>query len=100
MCLAKFIESFFNLQNSQIEKPKKTIKDLDILDSVWIKEEGIFFEGWVFDITRRCIIVVYGHNLEDFRFRMEKPFDRTEIEQNGKILYCNEPNEPYIKIMK
>ena len=71
---------------------EKTLKDLDYLDSVWIKEDGEVFEGWVFDFTRRCIIVVYGNDLRDFRFRLEKPLDRTEIEQDGKILYCNNPN--------
>jgi len=97
MWLTKLIQKL--QQKSEPIKPKlKTLKDLDYLDSVWIKEDDEIFEGWVFDFTRRCIIVVYGHDLRDFRFRMEKPFNRTEIQQNDKTLYCNEPEEPYIRI--
>ena len=92
MWLTKFIQKL--QQKSESIKPKlKTLKDLDYLDSVWIKEDDEVFEGWVFDFTRRCIIVVYGNDLRDFRFRLEKPLDRTEIEQDGKILYCNNPNK-------
>lgn len=101
MWLIRFIQNLFQKESKSINKPQKTIQDLDILDSVWIREEGVLFEGWVFDITRRCIIVVYGKDLRDFRFRLEKPLDRTEIEQNNKILYCNEPtNESYIRISR
>ena len=92
MWLTKFIQKL--QQKSEPIKPKlKTVKDLDYLDSVWVKEDSEIFEGWVFDFTRRCIIVVYGNDLRDFRFRLEKPLDRTEIEQDGKILYCNDPNK-------
>lgn len=100
MWWTNFIQNFFLLPKNNKVKKKRTIKDLNIFDSVWIKDEDIIFEGWVFDITRRCIIVVYGRKLVDFRFRMEKPLDRIEIQQDGKILYCNEPDEPYIKLSK
>lgn len=72
-------------------KPKKTIKDLDYIDTVWVKEDNVIYNGWVFDITRRCIIVVYGPDQRDFRFRVDKAFDKTELEQNNKTLYCNNP---------
>lgn len=92
MWLTKFIQKL-QQKSEPIKLKLKTLKDLDYLDSVWIKEDDEIFEGWVFDFTRRCIIVVYGNELRDFRFRLEKPLDRTEIEQDGKILYCNDPNK-------
>lgn len=98
MWLTKFIQKLFFIPETDQKQKLKTLKDLDILDSVWIKEEGVIFEGWIFDITRRSIIVVYGKDLRDFRFRLEKPFNRTEIEQDNRILYCNEPKELYIEL--
>ena len=91
MWWTKFIQKLFLISETEPKKKEKTLKDLDILDTVWVKEDDTIFEGWIFDITRRCIIVVYGKNLRDFRFRVEKPLNRTEIEQSDKILYCNNP---------
>ena len=93
MWLTKFIQKL--QQKSEPIKPKlKTVKDLDYLDSIWIKEDGEVFVGWVFDITRRCIIVVYGSDLRDFRFRIDKNMDKTELSQDDKTLYCNMLEEP------
>ena len=100
MWWTKFIQKLFLVSEGEKKKPTKTIKDLDFLDTVWVKEDGIIFEGFVFDITRRCIIIVYGKDLRDFRFRMEKPLNRVELEQSGKVLYCNEPEESYVSLKK
>ena len=72
-------------------KPLITIKDLSILDDVWIKEDDEIYKGWVWEISRRCITVVYGEDLRDFKFQMLKPLSRMYIEQDNKILYCNKP---------
>ena len=69
----------------------KTIKDLQEFDDVWIKEDGELFMGWVYDISRRCITVVYGSDLRDFKFQIPRPLTLTRIEQGDKILYCNKP---------
>lgn len=98
MSLIKFIQRLFLSSEKETTKPLKIIKDLDYLDPIWVKENGIIFEGWVFDITRRCIIVVYGSDLRDFRFRIDKNMDKTELEQDSRVLYCNEPDEVYIKL--
>ena len=47
--------------------------------------------GWVYDISRRCITVVYGPDLRDFKFQIPRPLTLTQIEQGNKILYCNKP---------
>lgn len=69
----------------------KTIKDLQEFDDVWIKEDDELFMGWIYDISRRCITVVYGPDLRDFKFQIPKPLTLTQIEQGNKILYCNKP---------
>lgn len=97
MWLTKFIQKL-NQKSENTKLKNKTFKELDYLDSVWIREDGVLYEGWVFDITRRCIVVVYGHDLKDFRFRIDKTMNDTELEQDSRILYCNEPDEAYIKI--
>ena len=71
--------------------PEKRIKDLDFFDDVWIKDNNDIYEGWVFDITRRHVIVVYDNAKKDFKFRIEKQTKQTEIKQDDKILYCNKP---------
>lgn len=99
MSLIKFMRKLFLSSKEETLKQKIIIKDLDYLDPVWVKENGIIYEGWVFDITRRCIIVLYGSDLRDFRFRIDKNMDKTELSQDDKILYCNMPDEPYIKMV-
>lgn len=70
----------------------KTVKDLQLLDDVWIKEDEEIYTGWIWDISRRCITVVYGEDLRDFRFQIPRPMNATTIIQDNKILYCNKPN--------
>ena len=91
MWWTKFIQKFFLIPEIGEKKEERTIKDLDLFDSVWIKDEDVVFDGWIFDITRRCIVVIYDKGLRDFRFRVERPLSKTEIEQSGKVLYCNNP---------
>ena len=86
----------FRINNKDKEKNKisfKTIKDLDVFDSVWIKEGEEIYSGWIFDVSRRHITVVYDLAQKDYTFRIPKPLTLTEIEQDNKILYCNKPND-------
>ena len=87
-----FIEFITGLKKKpEIKKPLKTIKDLEIFDDVWVKENEEIYRGWVFDITRRNIVVCYGSQPLDFRFQIPRPLTLTEVKQDNKILYCNEP---------
>lgn len=79
--------------NINSQNKTKKLKELDILDSVWIKEDETIYSGWVMEKTRRSIVVCYGEDLRDFRFRLEKSEDGITIHQNNKTLYCNEPSE-------
>lgn len=86
------LKEFFNLfkpDTSEIKIPKE-IKDLDILDDVWVKENDITYKGWVFDKSRKHLTICYNVD-KDYKFRLSKPLTATEITQDNKILYCNEP---------
>lgn len=96
MSLTKCILEFFQGIGNKPKENKtdlKTVKDLDIFDDVWIKEDGVIQKGWIYDISRRCITVVYGNGLRDFKFQIPRPMNVTEIVQGEKILYCNETKD-------
>lgn len=76
----------------------KTVKDLQIFDDIWVKEDDEIFSGWIYDISRRCITVVYGEDLRDFKFQIPRPMNVTEIVQGNKTLYCNETKDKMEKL--
>ena len=88
----KIMNFFKNLfQDIEIKQTIKTIKDLDILDDVWIEESGIIRQAWVFEKTRKHICVVYSDDFTDYKFQIYKPFNISEFKQGNKTLYCNKP---------
>ena len=86
------LRDLFKIDPIKEETTLKTVKDLQLLDDIWIKEDGEIYTGWIWDISRRCITVVYGEDLRDFRFQIPRPMSATTIIQDNKILYCNKPN--------
>lgn len=90
MWLTKFISKVMKDSEPKNVNPK-TIKDLQLMDDIWIKEDDDIYMGWVWDISRRCITVVYGEDIRDYKFQIQKPLNRTSIEQDNKILFCNKP---------
>lgn len=90
MWLTKLIAKFTKSPEQNPIK-LKTVKDLQLMDDIWVKEDGEIYSGWVWDISRRCVTVIYGEDLRDYKFQMQKPLNRTSIEQDNKILFCNKP---------
>ena len=86
------LRDLFKSNSIKEDATLKTVKDLQLLDDVWIKEDEEIYTGWIWDISRRCITVVYGEDLRDFRFQIPRPMNTTTIIQDNKILYCNKPN--------
>jgi len=86
------LRDLFKSNSIKEDATLKTVKDLQLLDDVWIKEDEEIYTGWIWDISRRCITVVYGEDLRDFRFQIPRPMNATTIIQDNKILYCNKPN--------
>lgn len=86
MCLRKL----FKPKGELVIKPEKTLKELQVFDDVWIEENGEVFKGWIWEISRRCITVVYDNGTKDYKFQIPRPLNVVKIEQDNKILYCNE----------
>lgn len=88
----KIFDKLISIFNPPLITPpsRKTIRNLDYLDDVWVKDGDVLYKGWVYDISRRHVTVCYGDFL-DYKFRISKQEDT--IEQDDKILYCNEPGE-------
>lgn len=89
MWLTKLISKIKKQENP--EPKTKTVKDLDLMDDIWIKEDNEIYTGWIWDISRRCITVLYGEDLRDYKFQIPRPMNVPEIRQDNKILYCNKP---------
>jgi len=88
----EFIKKLFRTNTDDSEqKPQKTLKDLEFFDDIWVEEDGVVYSGWIYEISRRCITVVYDKSLRDYRFQIPRPLTLTKIEQDNKILYCNKP---------
>lgn len=88
----KFLKKLFLLETSKnTDKPMKKLRDLDIMHSVWVLQDEILYEGWVMEISRRSIVVCYGDDLQDYKFRFDKSEDGLTINQDNKILYANRP---------
>lgn len=84
---------FKNLFKSEIEtevvKKPITIAEIDVLDTVWVKDGNSIVEGWVFNKTKKSIVIVAADN--EYIFHYKRPFTQTEIEFNKNILYFNKP---------
>lgn len=81
--------------SSDVIKPIKELTNLSQLkqfDDVWIKIENFICEGWVLEIVKDIISIVYTDSngkLQETRFNLERPLDRTVLEQNNRILILN-----------
>jgi hypothetical protein len=86
----KWFKSLFNSipEIKQIKEPI-TIATVDIFDTVWVKDEDIIIEGWIYDKTKNRFIVVAGNN--EYIFHYKRPYDQQEIVNNQKVLYFNYP---------
>lgn len=67
------------------------IGNIRIFDDVWIQEDDIIYNGWVFAKSSDYITVIYSknHDICDAYFKVERPLDRTKITQNNKTLILN-----------
>lgn len=88
--MLKWLKNIFNIQ---LEVPdvsdKLTIKTIDTFDTVWIKKEDVIQKGWIYEKTKKRIVVVSEN--DEYIFHYGRPYDRDCIEQNKIILYFNNP---------
>lgn len=81
------------VKDPPIEAPVKkevNLANISQFDDVWIKIDGKLFSGWVIEKVENCIYICYtneNNKLDDIVFTIERPLNRTFIEQDGKVLY-------------
>lgn len=71
-----------------------TVKNCDILDTVWIKNGDNIYSGFIYSKTRRRILVTYCTDEDQFYdeyFIITNLKDNTKIEKNNLTLYFNKP---------
>lgn len=100
--IMKWLKKIFDIKEEKkdsvpkiIEKPKnlKTISQIKQFDDVWIRIDGVIYEGWVTENKENIVYIVYTDNnnkLQDAVFKIERPLTRTTIENNNKLLILNE----------
>lgn len=77
-------------------KPKDsiTVGDCDILDTVWVKDDDKIYSGFVWEKTRRRLLVSYYKENEGFvdvSFVTTGLSKETKIEKNNLTLYFQKP---------
>lgn len=92
--MLKKLLNIFKRPTTEISTPLKTLRDVDIFDTVWIKDKsGIVYEGWIYDKTNKHIVITVVTEegvYKDYRFIINKINKNiSEIEQNHNILYFN-----------
>lgn len=85
------IEKLFNKSknvNKQNILSDINLGNVKIFDDVWIKEDDIIYDGWVFAKSSDYITIIYSkkQSVYDASFKIERPLDRTIITQNNKTL--------------
>lgn len=91
--LKKILIKLFNRANVEPKTPY-TAKDCDILDTVWIEDNGTLYSGFIWEKTRRRLLVSYYKENEGFvdvSFVTTGLSNETKIEKNNLILYFQKP---------
>lgn len=75
-------------------KDSITVGDCDILDTVWIKDNDKIYSGFIWEKTRRRLLVSYYKENEGFvdvSFVTTGLSKETKIEKNNLTLYFQKP---------
>lgn len=89
-----FLKKLFGKKSSNtvpetITSPNITLANLQQFDDVKVKINNDVFEGWVLDRIGNKVNIIYADNnkkLINVSFTLERPLDRTVLEQNNKTL--------------
>lgn len=89
--MLKWLKKIFNSEISlnQNELKSITLNEIDVFDTVWVEDNGIIQEGWIYDKTKRRLVIVVGSN--EYIVHYNRPLTQTKIEFNNKILHLNKP---------
>lgn len=91
-----FLKKLFGKKSDSVQEEPVTsnksnlnLANVQQFDDAFVKIGDQMFEGWVVEKTNSTINVVYTDNnkkLHVENFKLERPLNRTELEQNGKTL--------------
>lgn len=89
------IKNIFKCKEPKKSTPLKTLRDVDFFDTIWLQDKnGAIYEGWVYDKSRKHLIVTVlkeTGELIDYRFLKHGSLSATQLEQEHRILYFNDP---------
>lgn len=85
----KWIKELFKTSKQETEVPIKTLETIDLCDDVLIEENGEIRKGWIWEITKRTILVL-THDKEIVSIRYQRPLTQSIIKDNNLILYLND----------
>ena len=90
-------KKLFSKKSDTVQEQKITSEKIDLskiaqFDDAWVKINDSVFEGWVVEKTNNSINIVYAdsnNKLHVESFKLERPLNRTVLEQNNKLLILN-----------
>lgn len=85
----KWLKDIFSDKTTYIENIPVTLETVDVFDTVWVKDDDEIRQGWIYEKTKKRFLIVVDE--DEYIFHYNRPFNRTEIKYNNKILYLNEP---------
>ena len=91
-----FLANLFKIDTTIYSDKPKILKEVDILDSVWVKDsEDVIWSGWVYAKEKDRIIVTYsdlGEQLKDIVVLTKDEY-ATKVSKNNIIIYFNDPRK-------
>lgn len=94
MNLVELIKKLFTRKQikEQHIKDFKTLENITLYDDVIIVIDGIFYNGWISGISKNHLTICYDTPKTKFIetvIPITRPYTRSIIEFNNKILYLN-----------
>lgn len=89
------MENLFKIDTTIYSDRPKTLKDIDLLDNVWIKDGDSIWSGWIYTKEKDRIIVTYcdlEESLKDI-VALTKDEYATKVTKNNIIIYFNDPRK-------
>lgn len=89
------MENLFKIDTTIYSDRPKTLKDIDLLDNVWIKDGDSIWSGWIYAKEKDRIIVTYCDLEEPLKdiVALTKDEYATKVTKNNIIIYFNDPRK-------
>lgn len=67
----------------------KTLENLETIDDVWVEKNGEIKRGWVWEITKKTIIIAFYDSSEIIKIHYQRPLNKSIIKDGDLTLYLN-----------